>query len=313
MKFGVIGNDQMLLSCLQVLKETAGAEICFVLYDTRRINPMNPVDAGCEKLGILHKGITRLNTPEVTAFIRENRPDYLLSINNFFVIREEILDIPVKGTINFHNSVPSKYHGLNIVSWVVMNGEKQHGVMWHFVERSIDTGDVIVFEEFPLGKNETAASLMVKCIKKGIELFPVVLDQLFRGEITRTRQEQQASYFGKKDYPPGMGFIDFGQNAETIDRLVRGLNYLPFANPYLHAKIRHDGRELVVNAVEVLPAAERMVPGTVMQISDDEIHIACADAIINIADAMDGDQSPLEGRDIAEYFGWKTGDQVRPG
>jgi len=31
MRFGVIGNDQMLLRCLQYLQKREGAEICFVM------------------------------------------------------------------------------------------------------------------------------------------------------------------------------------------------------------------------------------------------------------------------------------------
>src|ERR1700741_1538871 len=109
-------------------------------------------------------------------------------------MNDDILSIPGKGTINFHNAPPSRYHGINIPSWVIINGEKSHGVMWHFVDGTIDTGDVIISEEFPLSKSETAASLTAKCMNKGIGLFPPVIRQLMSDNIERTPQQKNSSY-----------------------------------------------------------------------------------------------------------------------
>ena len=310
MKFGIIGNDQMVQSCIQVLNETPGAEISFVLYDVSKLNSMNPIDVFCEKNGVNARGITKLNTPENWGFIKNYQPDYLLSISNFFVIREDILSIPEKGTINFHNSAPSRYHGLNIPSWVIINGEKHHGVMWHFVERTIDTGDVIVFEDFQVAKNETASSLMVKCIKKGIELFPAVIGQVFKNKVNRIPQLGNSSYYGKKDYPHNKGYIDFGQRGEEIERLVRGLNYLPFKNPYLYAKIKHKEKELIINAVEIEVSKEGTISGKIVVIDEESFQVECRDSVINIIDAMDESFNEYEGNSIADYLGVRPGDIV---
>lgn len=308
MKFGIIGNEQMVQNCIQILKETPGAEICFLLYDISKVNAKNSVDAFCKKNGIDCKAVTKLNTPENYTFIKNKQPDYLLSINNFFIIKEDILSLPRLGTINFHNSAPSKYHGINIPSWVIINGEESHGAMWHFVEKTIDTGDVICFGDFPVAKNETAASLTVKCIKKGIELFPQLIKQLLENNITRIRQLKDAAYYGKKDLPAAMGYIDFTQTGKEIDQLVRGLNYLPYSNPYLYAKIRCNGKELIINAVETKELGENAVPGKVVLIDDESVDIMCKDAVIKIIDAMDESLEGYEGKEIAGYLGITTND-----
>ncbi len=310
MRFGVIGNDQMLLSCLQYLQQREGAEICFVLYDTERLNPMNPIDSFCASNNLPAFGIRKLHTPETVEMIRASQPDCILSINNFWVIRQEILDIPSFATVNFHNAVPGCYHGLNIPSWVIMNGEKSHGSMWHLVEQGIDTGDVLKFETFPVTDRDTAASLMVKCIRKGIDMFPAVIDQLFSKELTRLPQQPGASYYGKKDYPESRGYINFELSPESIDRLVRGLNYMPFANPYLYAKIRWNNREVIVNAVETGDPEPGVLPGTVLSVDVDEISIQCSDGRITIADAMDENLEECIGHDLAHRLGIKPGDRL---
>jgi methionyl-tRNA formyltransferase len=305
MKFGIIGNEQMVQNCIQILKEAPGAEISFLLYDTSKVNVKNPINIFCEKNNINCKSITKLNSPENYEFIKNNQPDYLLSINNFFIIKEDILTLPKKGTINFHNSAPSKYHGINIPSWVILNGEESHGAMWHFVEKTIDTGDVLSFGIFPVAKTETAASLTVKCIRKGIELFPELVRQLLENNITRIPQLKNASYYGKKDFPGNMGYIDFKQKGKEIDQLVRGLNYSPFANPYLYAKIRHNKKELIVNAVEVEEMKEGGVPGKIIFVDEEAVHIMCKDAVIKIIDAMDEFLEGYEGEEIIDYLGVK--------
>jgi methionyl-tRNA formyltransferase len=310
MKFGIIGNEQMVQNCVQILKQTPGAEISFLLYDISKLNPMNPLDAFCVKNSINSRGISKLNTPENYEFIKEHQPDYLLSINNFFVIKENFLAVPRKGTINFHNSAPSKYHGLNIPSWVIINGEETHGAMWHFVENTIDTGEVIIFDEFPLTKNETAASLMVKCIRKGIEMFPALIQQLLNENITVSRQSSNSSYYGKKDYPANMGYIDFKQSGKAIDQLVRGLNYQPFRNTYLYAKIKHNEKEIIINTVTIDTSREVSIPGRIALINEHSFEVECKDAIISITDAMDDAFDEYEGLSIAEYLGVKLHDTL---
>lgn len=302
MKIGFIGNDQMLISCLEIASKTANIEVSFVIFDSRRNNLMNPLDKYCQQKNFDYKSIEKLNTPEMLAYIKSFEIDYLLSINNFWVIRPAFIKTPSKATINFHNSIPSKYHGLNIPSWVIFNNEKTHGSMWHFVEEGIDTGNVILFREFNLNAKETAASLMVKCIKSGIEMFGDLLEMILNKSISSIPQEVGASYFGSKDYPENLGYIDLNQNAETIDRIVRSLNYGPYPNNYLFAKLKFNEKEIILNSVEIEEYKIIGEVGSIVKIDEENFCIQCSDAIINLSEAMDKDFNYLEGNEIAEYF-----------
>jgi methionyl-tRNA formyltransferase len=204
--------------------------------------------------------------------------------------------------------MPSKYRGINIPSWVIINGEKIHGVMWHFAEQAIDSGDVIVFDEFPLDENETAASLMVKCIKRGIDLFPEVADKILKNKISRTPQLKNVPYYGKKDYPKNIGYIDFKQGGAEIDRLVRGLNYLPFKNTFLYAKIKYKGKELIVNSIKLMELKEATAPGKIVLIDGDSFYVECKDAVISVLSAMDESLNEYEGSAIARYLGAAVSD-----
>src|SRR5690606_6410745 len=80
--------------------------------------------------------------------------DYLFSIANLKIITEEILTLPKKGAINFHDGLLPGYSGLNVPSWAIINDEKIHGITWHFMTRKIDAGDIISQVEFSIDDNE---------------------------------------------------------------------------------------------------------------------------------------------------------------
>ena len=308
MKIGVIGNDQMVISCLEILCNIKVFEIVFVLYDKNRLKIMNPIDVYCEARSLEYQGLDKLNTSEIVSYISCKQPDYLFSIYNHWIISVDILAIPKKGTINFHFSSPSKYRGLNIPSWVIINGEETHGVMWHFVEPTIDTGDVLVFTEFPLTKNEIASSLMVKCINKGIELFPVLLTQIQNSKLNRIPQLKDSSYYGKKDYPDNLGYIDFNKSGSEIDRLVRGLNYLPFQNTFLYAKIKHNDKEVIVSSVEKGEYKKGTIPGKIVFIDEESFYVECQDSIIKLLDVTNDLFNEYNGWSLANYLGVSSND-----
>ena len=91
---------------------------------------------------------------------------------------------------------------------------------------------------------------------------------------------------------------------------MRGLNYMPFANPYLYAKIRWNNREVIVNAVETDEAEPAVLPGTVLSVDEDEICIQCADGRITIVDAMDENLEECVGHELAHRLGIKQGDRL---
>lgn len=107
-----------------------------------------------------------------------------------------------------------------------------------------------------------------------------------------------------------MGYIDFSASTEEIGRLVRGLNYLPYANPYLYAKIRHGAKELIVNEVETDIPAAPAEPGVIAGIEEDRILIGTGDGLIAIEDAMDEEGNECNGEALAAYLGVQAGDRI---
>lgn len=307
-RFGVIGNQGVTTKCLQLLGRHAGVEVAFVIFDPARQNPGRSVKDYCDAQGIACYGMTGINTRESLDVVRKSAPDMVLSISNYWVMKKELLAIPKNGVVNFHNGLPSRYRGINIPSWVIMNGETTHGVMWHFADEGVDSGDVIAYDTFEVEKEETAASLMVKCINGGVALFARILPKIVANEFQRSPQVAEASYYSLRDLPENEGVLDFRWPFEKIDRMVRGLNYLPFPNPYCFAKIKTHHGGAVINKVSWRGGRKLGVrPREVVAISDQQFLIACADGILSVDSSMDERQRELSFMELGNALGVEVG------
>ena len=310
MKIGIIGNEMILIRCLQHMMNYPNADIQFVIYDPNYENKFGAIQTFCEKNNIRTFKESRINTPSLIECIKKYRPDIIVSISNYWIMNREWLAIPPQGVINFHNAPPSRYHGLNIPSWVIINGEKEHGVMWHYAQEKVDAGDVIGFRMFPLNSEETAASLMVKCIQQGISLFKEIFEDILNERAKCIKQGKNSSFYLKSDLPENQGVLDFRWDLGKIERLVRGLNYIPFKNHFCHARIKTNSGEVIVNQVNTKSEKTILAPGSIVSIDDDEFRIACRDGSISVINAMNSQNEELDARSIADILQVKEGDII---
>jgi len=89
-------------------------------------------------------------------------PDVIINQSQS-ILKKQILSIPSIGVINRHNALLPKNRGRLTPFWVLNNNEKETGVSIHFVEESIDSGDIIVLEKIKVSHHETFSSLVEKC------------------------------------------------------------------------------------------------------------------------------------------------------
>lgn len=214
--------------------------------------------------------------------------DWLLSVANLRLIPEEVLALPTRGAINFHDGPLPRYAGLNTPAWAIINGETQHGVTWHLIEAGVDTGDILAQSAVEIAPDETAFSLNSKCYAAGMESFGEVLAQLEGGALTAVPQDlSQRSYFARDKRPDGGGVIDFSKGAPAVSALVRGLDFGDYWNPLGCAKLTTSGgRVLSVGRAEVLQAAGG-TPGEVTAAEKERLIVATGDGQVALSELRD--------------------------
>jgi methionyl-tRNA formyltransferase len=165
--------------------------------------------------GIDVKKIKSPNNKEFIKYLESLNLDIIINQSQSF-IKKELLCIPKIGVLNRHNALLPKNRGRLTPFWVLYKGEKETGVSIHFVEESLDSGDIIVQKKYKVDKKDTFNSLVKMNYKIAINAMLEALDILEKGgadfianpdleasyNTTPTLKEAFRFRFGKKKIKP---------------------------------------------------------------------------------------------------------------
>ena len=85
--------------------------------------------------------------------------------------------------LNIHPSLLPKYPGINTHQRALDAGDTEHGVSVHFVTPDLDGGPIIVRENVPIYKNDTAEALAARVLKKEHLIYPKVVSWFASGRL----------------------------------------------------------------------------------------------------------------------------------
>ena len=108
----------------------------------------------------------------------------------FRMLPEIIWKIPKKGTINLHASILPNYRGAAPINWAIINGEKESGVTTFFINKKIDTGDVLQNEKISIVDGQTAGELHDKLMLVGSKLLIKTINTLEKGNYKTIKQKK---------------------------------------------------------------------------------------------------------------------------
>lgn len=175
--------------------------------------------------------------------MKELAPDLVVVAAYGKILPKDLLDVPPLGNVNVHGSLLPKYRGSAPIQWSVINGDKITGITTMYMAEGMDTGDMIMKFELPIGEDETAGELFDRMAELGAESIEKTLELFDKGEVKAEPQnEEEATYAPmlKKE----MGEIDYSKTAEEIHNLSRGLNPWPMAYTFL------DGKSIKIHAAK---------------------------------------------------------------
>ncbi|TDQ31220.1 methionyl-tRNA formyltransferase [Zeaxanthinibacter enoshimensis] len=124
-------------------------------------------------------------------FIRElNELDADLQIVVAFrMLPKVVWQHPRYGTFNLHASLLPDYRGAAPINWAVMNGEEKTGVTTFFIDEEIDTGEIILQQETPIGPHESAGELHDRLMDLGASLVLETVEEIEKGSVKTITQK----------------------------------------------------------------------------------------------------------------------------
>ncbi len=238
--------------------------------------------------------------------------DYLFSITHLEIIKDEVLNLPKKGAINFHDGPLPAYAGLNTPAWALMNDESEYGITWHQITPGIDEGDILKQVIFNIAPNETSLSINTKCFAAAIDSFPVLIDELTTSTNAPVKQDlTKRSYFGKYERPLANGLLDWNKSAKELESLIRALDFGEHPNSLALPKVIINDRVLSIQNATSHQSDINTARGEVLAVTDSQVDVATNDGTLRITQFKDLNGQLISPLELKNQINLSAGDQFQ--
>jgi len=193
------------------------------------------------------------------------KPD-LIVVVAFKILPEIIFDIPTFGIFNLHASLLPKYRGAAPINRAIMNGEPETGVTTFFLEKKVDTGNVILQQKIPILPDDSAGSLHDKLSELGAEVVMKTIDLIDKSDKNippLIKQDDSLSSKAPKIFKEDC-LLSWDDLSVKIHNKIRGLS------PYPAAYTRMIDKNIKILKSRLTEMRSESEPG-VISISDNKL------------------------------------------
>lgn len=145
--------------------------------------------------GIPFLQVDSVNSEKAVKFIREKKPDLLVSCFLLEILNNEVLNIPTKGSINVHPALVQQHRGVFSAFWTIARSWKKSGATVHYMNEKVDEGDIILQKHFFVYPSDTIYSINKKAARLGGRLLVRALINIKKNRVKRFQFKKLAELF----------------------------------------------------------------------------------------------------------------------
>lgn len=278
-----MGTPQFAVSCLEALLESECNIVAVVTQPDRpqgrkKILTPSPVKEAALKHHLPVLQPERMRNKEAVEELASFHPDLIVTAAYGQILPKSLLEVPELGCVNVHGSLLPAYRGGAPIQRSIINGESKTGITLMYMAEGLDTGDMIAVEEVEITDEDTSGTLFEKMGAAGAALLKRELPRLLAGRVEAQPQDESLA-----TYAPNLTrqdeMIDWTRSPREIFNQVRGLS--PFSGGYT----LWNGEVFKIWEVERPeengPEAGA-APGTVLDVSNNAIVVACGDGAVRL-------------------------------
>jgi methionyl-tRNA formyltransferase len=217
----------------------------------------SPIKVRAESLGLTVLQPEKVRTPDFLEAFHKIAPDLVIVAAFGQILPGEIISEPQDGCINIHPSLLPKYRGAAPINWALIRGDQKTGVTIMRMDEGVDSGDILLQEETPIGEEETFGTLHDRLASMGAGLLLKAIAQLEAGTLRPRPQDHRLATAAPR-LSPEDGLIRWDADARTIVARIRGLSPTPSAYTAL------GGKKLKIFMATAETAVVPETPGTVV-------------------------------------------------
>lgn len=218
------------------------------------------------------------------------------------MLSEAVLAVPRLGMINVHASLLPRYRGAAPVHRAIMAAEPETGVTIMRIVKALDAGPMLAAVRRPIGRNETSLDVEDDLAAIGASLLVATLDQLARGEVPETPQEESTASYARR-LTKDDGLIDWSRPAGRVHDQIRGLHPWPHAHSFLL------GSRLILLRSVTSEATAGAPPGTILAARGSDLHVATGAGVVELTEMQAEGKRPMNVRDFLAGHRLAAGDR----
>ena len=266
----------------------------------KKVLTMCPVKEKAVSLGL--KVYSPIKLRSDYEFIKELNPDMIITCAYGQILCEEILNIPKLGCFNLHGSLLPKYRGGAPIHYALLNGDEKTGITLMYMDKGMDSGDMIAKEEIKIEDNDNIESLTNKLSIVASNMIIKYLPSLIDGTNNRVKQDISKATFSpiitREDE-----HLDFNVTAREIFNRYRMLSPNPLPN------IKIDDIEYKIAECKIVDASGKV--STVVSKDKNSFTIMAKDKgimvlkikpigknIMNVKDFFNGYHDEIVGKEV---------------
>jgi methionyl-tRNA formyltransferase len=218
---------------------------------------------------------------------------------------QDFVNIPSRGTIQYHPSLLPKYRGPSSINWPIIKGETKTGLSIFRPTDGLDEGPVILQKETAIGPDDTLGTvyfdrLFPMGVKAMLEAADLVISSKHREVV---QDESQASYEGWCRKAEAR--IHWANHVDFVYNVIRGCNPAPGAWTTAAGNELQifDARKHVVRSY----GAVKGKIGEVVEVSDKSFQVSAQGGRIEVLRAKLGEGKKLVAGELVGAGAIKAG------
>ena len=258
----------------------SGFEVPLVITqpDRRAGRGMGLSQSAVKELAITHRldiyQPETLSSNDVVQKIVSCSADIMVVVAYGQLVPKSLLNAFPFGCVNVHASILPRWRGAAPIHRALMAGDDETGVCIMQLEEGLDTGPVYRMEKIQIESTDTTGSLHDKLAELGAHALVETLSDTTNLDSPRSQSTEGATY--AKKITKDDSVVNWTQNCQEIDRLVRALN------PYPGAMTNLQNNSVKIWAAQPIPSSGEITtrPGLVLEINERGILVACGEGTL---------------------------------
>ncbi len=232
MRIALIGQAAFGHAVFSALRD-AGEQIVAVSSVTGTAERPDALWAAAQEANIPSFPTGDLKKADVLEAYATTKPDLGVMAFVTHILPERVLDLPTRGTIQYHPSLLPRHRGISSMHWAIRQGETNTGLTVFWVDKGIDTGPILLQRETHITPDDTVGSLYFdRLFPMGVDALTEAVRLVREGSAPRIKQDDALATYD----PPAddsNSAIDWSRPATEVYNLIRGSNPTPGAHARL--------------------------------------------------------------------------------